>query len=96
MKALIPTTTLLTKLGSAIVHAEEMIGKDAHDFDIETFLSLVDDSEVKAWMEEMDDAAPKEAMKFFAQNDLNLMYSSTIKMSVSIMWERFIGANEIF
>lgn len=56
MKALKPSPKLLVKLGSLIVHAEEAMGENGHQFDYEAFSGLLDDPEVDAWLKEMDDA----------------------------------------
>lgn len=50
---LTPSTTLLCKLGSLIVHADEGSGKNAHPADIDTFLSLLRDPEVVEWLAAM-------------------------------------------
>lgn len=47
-------TTLLVKLGSALVHAEEMIEPGAHPFDLDAFRRLASDPEVMEWREAMD------------------------------------------
>lgn len=47
-----PSPTLLCKLGSVLVHAEELTSPAGHIFDREAFLTAWD-SEVQAWMEEM-------------------------------------------
>jgi hypothetical protein len=52
--ALFPTTTLLVKLGSALVHAEELVEPGAHPFDLEAFKQLVNDPEVREWRAAMD------------------------------------------
>lgn len=49
-----PSAVLLTKLGSALVHAEELIEPGAHPFDLGSLKSLLADPEVVAWREGMD------------------------------------------
>lgn len=52
-----PGTTLLMKLGSIVVHAEEAISLKGHTWDVEAIKPLLADPEVKAWLEEMDGLA---------------------------------------
>lgn len=52
-----PSTTLLVKLGSALVHAEELTEPGTHPFDLNTFKSLAADPEVVEWREAMDKLA---------------------------------------
>ena len=56
MKIFEQSKTLLVKLGSIAVHADEAITK-GHEFDIATLKSLLDDEEVKEWITEMDKLA---------------------------------------
>jgi hypothetical protein len=49
-----PSAVLLAKLGSIAVHAEEMLSSSGHTFDQVALKTLLDDAEVKAWIEEMD------------------------------------------
>ncbi len=46
-----PSLSLLVKLGSLIVHADEALSKDGHPFDIRAFQDGMKDPEVKAWIE---------------------------------------------
>ena len=53
-----PSLTLLSKLGSIAVHAEEMFSEwglnfDAYDVDRQAILGLLADSEVKQWIKDM-------------------------------------------
>lgn len=48
-----PTPTLLSKLGSAIVHAAEALGADGHNFDEIAFFEALHDGEVQDWLVEM-------------------------------------------
>lgn len=52
-----PSSQLLCKLGSIIVHAEEALDKDGHEFDITAMKSLLKDSDVKDWLKRMDEMA---------------------------------------
>jgi hypothetical protein len=49
-----PSLALLAKLGSIIVHAEEMASPDGHPFDRAALLSLLADPEVRTWLKDMD------------------------------------------
>jgi hypothetical protein len=51
---LTPSTVLLCKLGSALVHAEEMTEPGAHEFDVGAFKQLTSDPEVAEWRAAMD------------------------------------------
>lgn len=59
-----PTPTLLCKLGSIIVHAEELASPDGHGFDKIALEQLIDDPEVNQWVRAMDAMAmlPKKRM----------------------------------
>jgi len=48
-----PSPALLAKLGSAIVHAEEMLFPTGHIFDKAALESVVADPEVQGWLDEM-------------------------------------------
>lgn len=52
-----PPITLLVKLGSIAVHADEMLSADGHDFDRIALQGLIADPEVVAWIKVMDAAA---------------------------------------
>ena len=52
-----PPMTLLGKLGSIARHADEYLSPDGHQFDADTIRSLLADSEVVEWMEDMDKAS---------------------------------------
>lgn len=52
-----PSAPLLARLGSIIVHAQELISDNGHAFDKDAFIALLDDSEVHEWMQEMDKLA---------------------------------------
>jgi len=51
--ALQPEPSVLAKLGSLLVHFEEMMGNDGHHFDKIALQSLIDDAEVQEWLESM-------------------------------------------
>lgn len=48
-----PVPSTLAKLGSLIVHAEEFLSADRHEFDLAAFRQLLDDPEVATWLAEM-------------------------------------------
>ena len=52
-----PSIQLLVKLGSLIVHYEEMIDSGGHHFDAAAAESLREDPEVKAWVQSMHNLA---------------------------------------
>lgn len=52
-----PSATLLIKLGSLVVHADEFHSSDGHKFDKVAFDQLLKDPEVVAWMQAMDKMA---------------------------------------
>jgi hypothetical protein len=54
-----PPLTLLSKLGSIAVHAEEMSSPKGHAFDLIAIRSLLADSEVVAWVKAMDVYLPQ-------------------------------------
>lgn len=49
-----PTATLMVKLGSIVVHVEEMLSPQGHAFDKIAIQQLLKDPEVKEWLAEMD------------------------------------------
>lgn len=49
-----PSASLLCKLGSVLVHADEMLQPHAHAFDKTTLQGLIDDPEIKEWRSAMD------------------------------------------
>ena len=48
-----PSLALLAKLGSIVVHAEEMISPNGHRFDRAVFQALLGDPEVRTWLKAM-------------------------------------------
>ena len=53
-----PSITLLCKLGSIAVHADEMTEPGAHEFDVIAMRQLVNDPEVKQWIADMGAMLP--------------------------------------
>jgi hypothetical protein len=54
---LTPPVTLLIKLGSIAVHAEEFMSSGGHEFDAVAIQGLLDDPEYREWVEEMNKMA---------------------------------------
>lgn len=52
-----PNASVLSKLGSIAVHADEMMSTDGHVFDKYAMQQLIDDPEVKEWIASMDKLA---------------------------------------
>lgn len=52
-----PSVTLLVKLGSIAVHAEELLSPTGHHFDRRALETVAHDPEVTAWLAEMDKMA---------------------------------------
>lgn len=52
-----PPITVLIKLGSIAVHADELISPKGHEFDKIALMSLLSDPELIRWLEEMDKMA---------------------------------------
>lgn len=48
-----PSLSLLIKLGSIAVHADEALGEGGHQFDIEAMKPLLADREVQDWIASM-------------------------------------------
>lgn len=48
-----PSVPLLVKLGSAVVHAEELLSPKGHEFDRHALQTCLTDPEVRAWIAEM-------------------------------------------
>jgi hypothetical protein len=57
MDPLKPSITLLSKLGSIVVHLDEVTSPDGHAFDKAALDQLLVDPEVKAWVEAMHSLA---------------------------------------
>ena len=47
------TMSLLTKLGSAVVHADEYLSPSTHPYDLAAFKQLIEDQEVQDFMTTM-------------------------------------------
>jgi hypothetical protein len=45
--------SMAVKLGSIAVHAEELLSPNRHEFDVEALRTLLEDAEVKEWLEAM-------------------------------------------
>lgn len=54
MNPLTPEASLLVKLGSIAVHAEEMLSPDGHPLDKHALQCLLRDAEVVQWREKMN------------------------------------------
>ena len=52
-----PALSLLVKLGSIAVHAEEILSPHRHQSDLAAIKALLDDGEVKTWLSQMSKAA---------------------------------------
>lgn len=52
-----PAISLLCKLGSIIVHADEFTSPDSHHFDFKAMRALMSDPEVAEWLKGMQTAA---------------------------------------
>jgi hypothetical protein len=48
-----PKLSLLVKLGSIAVHADEMLSPGAHEFDMEAIKPLLRDPDLKEWIKQM-------------------------------------------
>lgn len=55
--ALKPAPSLLCKLGSIVVHAQELHEPGGHEFDLAALQQLYADTEVMAWLKGMKDMA---------------------------------------
>jgi len=54
-----PSITLLCKLGSIAVHADEMTEPGGHEFDVVAMRQLLNDPEVKMWIIDMGALLPR-------------------------------------
>ena len=57
MNPLNPSPSLLSKLGSIAVHAEEMLSSKGHEFDMSALESGLNDPEVREWLSAMNKMA---------------------------------------
>ena len=53
-----PSLSLLTKIGSIIIHTEEFFSSSGHAFDQYALDSLLSDHEVKEWLKSMGALLP--------------------------------------
>jgi len=54
---LAPSPSILCKLGSLVVHVEEYLSADGHDFDRQAILSGLQDAELREWCDQMAELA---------------------------------------
>lgn len=54
-----PSLGLLAKLGSIIVHADELLSVSGHEFDTAVLRQLLKDRDVQAWVQQMGPLLPK-------------------------------------
>jgi hypothetical protein len=54
-----PSKALLAKLGSIVVHADEMLSANGHDFDQAAIRGLLSDPEVHLWIAQMGHYLPQ-------------------------------------
>ncbi len=52
-----PAPSLLLKLGSIVVHADELTSPSGHAFDLSALKSLIQDEEVASWLKKMETMA---------------------------------------
>lgn len=52
-----PSAALLCKLGSVVVHADELLSPDGHEFDREALAACITDPEVAEWLQQMGELA---------------------------------------
>lgn len=57
MNPIKPNLSLLVKLGSIVVHVEEMLSETGHHFDISVIKTALADPEIKAWIVQMNELA---------------------------------------
>lgn len=79
MNPLAPSAALLCKLGSIIVHSEELTSIGAHDFDRVALEQLLQDPDVQEWMQAMDGMAmlPKKR----TMQDLKLQFEKNERLT---------------
>lgn len=53
-----PSLSLLCKLGSCVVHAEEFLSPGGHQFDAEAIRGIVNDPEIRTWINAMGPFMP--------------------------------------
>jgi hypothetical protein len=52
-----PSAAILVKLGSIVVHAEELLSPNGHEFDSEAIRSGLQDAELQEWIRGMTELA---------------------------------------
>lgn len=52
-----PSVAVLVKLGSALVHVDELLSPEGHDLDASALRALLADPEVVGWVEAMNGMA---------------------------------------
>jgi hypothetical protein len=52
-----PSVSLLVKLGSIAVHADELLSPKRHHYDVAAMRTLLEDSEVVEWLQQMQEMA---------------------------------------
>lgn len=63
-----PSDALLCKLASVVVHADEMLGPDAHAFDLTALQQLLLDPDVRGWIVGMKAFAPTPRGRLFSSS----------------------------
>ena len=48
-----PSAAILSKLGSVVVHCEEMLSVNGHAFDRHAIAGILSDAELQAWLKQM-------------------------------------------
>jgi hypothetical protein len=61
-----PSPELLSKLGSIVVHSEEMISDTGHHFDLSALRAVLNDPEVRDWLKKMTDMAMVPVKRWFS------------------------------
>jgi hypothetical protein len=54
-----PSVALLSKIGSIVVHAEEMLSAKGHEYDRQAILSGLQDPELREWIKAMGAFLPQ-------------------------------------
>ena len=57
MNPLKPDAKLLCKLGSIVIHIEELISSKGHPYDKSSLLGLLADEDINNWLTQMDKLA---------------------------------------
>ena len=72
VRALSPTNSLLCKLASVAVHADEMLSDGGHEFDRAALLSALSDPEVRDWIAAMTKLALAPQKRSASKDDPNV------------------------